>query len=380
MRVVDVSFVYDETLEIPAQQLKQHYTSVGWAEALQRNGAEVFCVKRFSKQTEFEENKVQYYFIKDRFKGHLKNSQLPLKVLKKVASLNPDIVLLHHLSLSFSTVLIRLLLKRKTGIIVQHHGGPYGKGIKKIIHDILNSVADGYFFTTFEQGRQWFGNKQFYRKIMPVMEGSTFFDFERRIEKQEPTKRKESTNDAPAFLWVGRFDVNKDPLTVLNGVEVLFRENPQATMKMIFNSGQVVERVREKINSSEILKSNVQLLGEVRHETISDYYRNADYFVLGSHYEGSGYALSEALRCGCVPIVTNIPSFRMMTNNGKLGALWEPGNKDSLVEAAKLAMSRPLQQQAEACIDFFKNNLSFDAIAKVAMGYYQQLIDKRNRK
>ncbi len=53
------------------------------------------------------------------------------------------------------------------------------------------------------------------------------------------------------------------------------------------------------------------------------YYNSADYFVLGSHYEGSGFSLVEAMSCGVIPIVTDIPSFRMMTNNGKIGTLME---------------------------------------------------------
>ncbi|HET6995227.1 MAG TPA: glycosyltransferase, partial [Chitinophagaceae bacterium] len=98
---------------------------------------------------------------------------------------------------------------------------------------------------------------------------------------------------------------------------------------------------------------------------------------LGSHYEGSGYALSEALRCGCIPVVTNIPSFRMMTNNGHLGALWNTEDKDSFVEAAIKAINKPLVSEANACIDFFKEKLSFDAIARDAIRYYQAAIDRR---
>ena len=50
--------------------------------------------------------------------------------------------------------------------------------------------------------------------------------------------------------------------------------------------------------------------------------RAADLFVLGSHREGSGYSLIEALACGLPPIVTDIPSFRSLTGAGVVGALW----------------------------------------------------------
>ena len=53
-------------------------------------------------------------------------------------------------------------------------------------------------------------------------------------------------------------------------------------------------------------------------------YNQHQFFILGSHYEGSGYALLEAMACGCIPIVTNIPSYKFMTNNGDCALLFSP--------------------------------------------------------
>ena len=72
MKVVDVSFFYDENVATEEQLLQQHYTTVGWAEALQRKGVEVIVVKRFHKDSLFQKNNVKYHFIKDRFGGILK--------------------------------------------------------------------------------------------------------------------------------------------------------------------------------------------------------------------------------------------------------------------------------------------------------------------
>ena len=40
---------------------------------------------------------------------------------------------------------------------------------------------------------------------------------------------------------------------------------------------------------------------------VEELMRAADIFTLGSHREGSGYALTEALACGLPPVVTDIP-------------------------------------------------------------------------
>jgi glycosyltransferase involved in cell wall biosynthesis len=268
--------------------------------------------------------------------------------------------------------------------VIQHHGGPAPKGIKKSIHDILNSAADAFFFTTVEQGKEWFQNKKLHNKILPVMEGSTFFKYNNRDEEKEvyyhdrkESRQISSANGDPVFLWVGRLDENKDPLTILDGFEELFQRYAAAKLYMIYSQDKLIGDVKNKIENSDILNPKVQLLEKIPHQEIQTYYNSADYFVLGSHYEGSGYALSEALRCGCVPIVTDIPSFRMMTENGQLGALWEPGNKHSFIQAAIRTMDKPLKEEAEACIDFFKKNLSFDAIAGQAIEHYKKIIDAR---
>ena len=51
MRIVDVSYVYDEALATEEELLEQHYTTVGWAEALAKQGAEVIVLKRFFKNS-----------------------------------------------------------------------------------------------------------------------------------------------------------------------------------------------------------------------------------------------------------------------------------------------------------------------------------------
>jgi glycosyltransferase involved in cell wall biosynthesis len=386
VRVLHVLSYFDERVTDPETLLRQQYTITGIAENLARHGVDVTVVNRFSRNESFIKNNVQYHLIKTEDGPVISNLQIPWRFLKQACSIQADVVHFHHLSMSSHTLLLRLLLPRKTAIVVQHHGGAHPPRIKRYFYNLLNRVADGFFFTTIEQGRGWFMKERYFRKIMPVMEGCTFFSFEDRdrpnkyaYEDRSLARRETGMQGNPVFLWVGRLDENKDPLTVLGGISNLFHELPLASLYMIFNSERLLHEVREKISSSPVLCNKVHVIGEIRHERIEAYYKSADYFVLGSHREGSGYALSEALRCGCVPIVTDIPSFRMMTNNGILGALWEPGIERSFTNAALLAMKKSKETEAGKCIDFFKNALSFNAIAKVLIQHYQQLVNSRNQ-
>ena len=387
MKVVHVSFSYDKKIKTEEDLLEQHYTVTGWAEALQRQGVEIIVINRFFKESSLQKNNVQYYFIKDRFAARLRGWHLPRKLFKKIKDLDADVIHLHNLTLSVQTFFLRKILKKKTAIIVQHHGGIMPGKKKRWIHNRLNSVADGFFFTTVEQGKEWFMNDRTSEKVKPVMEGATFFNYADRnsAKKQTYPDRKEARNKtgmtgSPIFLWVGRLDNNKDPLTVLTGFEILFEKYKDASLYMVYSDDKLAGEVKKKINGTTTLKHKVHLLGKIDHDKIEQYYNSADYFILGSHYEGSGYALSEALRCGCVPVITNIPSFRMMTNNGQLGALWEPGDEHSFIRTASIAMNKSLKDEANKCIDFFKENLSFDAIAQTALMHYQKVIELRSRK
>jgi glycosyltransferase involved in cell wall biosynthesis len=93
------------------------------------------------------------------------------------------------------------------------------------------------------------------------------------------------------------------------------------------------------------------------------WYNSADIILSGSHYEGSGTAVCEAMSCGCMPVVTDILSFRMITDNGRCGLLYEPGNETSLLLALKLTLEIDLQKKQELSLQYFRETLSFEAIA-----------------
>lgn len=387
MRVVNIFYYYDESVTAEEEVIPWYYTTTGWSEALRQQGVESIIVTRFHRNSVLEKNNIQYRFIKDGLKGAFSTWQLPLQFLRSIRELDADIIHVHSLTLSLQTFVLRFLLSRKTGIIVQHHGGRIPGNNWRRLHNFFNRVADGFFFTTAAQGQEWFMKTAPFPKIMPVMEGATFFNYENRDSdralqyyNRSTARQQTGMNGSPVFLWVGRLDANKDPLTVLTGFEILLQQYPQARLYMIYSDDQLLPAVQEKINSSTLLQERVQLLGKIPHEQIEIYYNSADYFVLGSHYEGSGYALSEALRCGCVPVITNIPSFTMMTNGGQLGALWQPDDAHSLAAAAAAAIAKPLTAEANACIDFFRGALSFEAIARVAKAHYQQVQERRTGK
>ena len=176
---------------------------------------------------------------------------------------------------------------------------------------------------------------------------------------------------------MGNLDTNKDPCTVLAGFADLLAEIPGARLHMVYRYADLLSQVKRVLEQTPSLFESVTLLGQRSQQELAQIYTQADYFVLGSHREGSGFALAEALSFGLVPIVTDIPSFRMMTDNGRIGGLWEAGNHQAFVETARHVLQQPYAVQSSATRDFFSERLSWPAIGRQASAIYQTLITRR---
>jgi glycosyltransferase involved in cell wall biosynthesis len=70
------------------------------------------------------------------------------------------------------------------------------------------------------------------------------------------------------------------------------------------------------------------------------------------------------MSCGCVPVVTDIFSFRMITDNGKCGLLYEAGNEAALLDVLMQTNVINIKEKQELSLKYFDEKLSFQAIAK----------------
>ena len=112
----------------------------------------------------------------------------------------------------------------------------------------------------------------------------------------------------PCVVWVGHLQSGKDPMTVLDGIAEASTRLPNLQLWCAFGSAPLLAQVKQRIDGDPRLAGRVHLLGKVSHERVQSLMRAADIFVSGSHAESCGYAVLEALACGAMPVVTNIPS------------------------------------------------------------------------
>ena len=370
MKVSFINYRYEKNLTVD-DYVNMYPAMLGWNRALIDQGIQVNIYNRFSENKIFQKNGVQYYLLSDDKNPDLRWYQDPELFHEKIKTEPQDII---HIN-SFRYAYQASMLKRKipsAKIVIQHHAEKPGHWFKRFLLKKLTGSADGFIFSSNEIYNEWVetGAISQDKKFAEIMEGSSDFSPENKNESRQIT----GMYGKPVLLWVGRLIENKDPITVLSGFLKLLNDFPEARLYMIFSEDDLKLQIESLTKQNTKLKDNVKLIGFVKYSEMEKYYNSSDYFVLGSHYEGSGFSLVEAMSCGVVPIVTDIPSFRMMTNCGKIGTLWKCGEVDSFYEKSKLIINQPIKNESEKALKFFKNNLSYPAIGKKAKLFYESLI------
>jgi glycosyltransferase involved in cell wall biosynthesis len=178
----------------------------------------------------------------------------------------------------------------------------------------------------------------------------------------------------PCLLWVGHLDRNKDPLAVLDGLALAVPKLPGLELWCCFGRAPLLQEVRARIAGDPRLVGRVHLMGSVPHDRIETLMAAADFLVQGSHREGSGYGVLEALACGLPPLVTDIPSFRVLTAGGAGGRLWKRGSAASLAEALLKLNAEPPSLRRSAARACFEAHSSFDALGRKLVAAYTDLL------
>jgi glycosyltransferase involved in cell wall biosynthesis len=382
MNIAQVNYAFAEELTDPEALLDRYTTLTGWSEALLSAGAaRVRVAQRFHRDVRIQRNGVEYVFVRDGAPGQPRALMWPRQLHRLVAVWRPDVAHVNGLDAPVQTWLLRRALSQQTAVVVQDHGGvpavrrePYALGLRRLLRRAATSAADAVCFTALEQAEVWrsAGLLSRRQRVHALLEASTSL---RPVPRQKARRETGIAGD-PALLWVGRLNGNKDPLTVLDGFALSLRQLPDATLTMAFGEAELARAVQERIADARFA-GRVRLLGRVDHDSMPALYSAADLFVLGSHHEAAGYALLEACACGLVPVVTNIPAFRVITANGALGALWNPGQPSSFARALVETATRDLAALRTRVLEDFDRRLSWAAVGRRALDTYREIVARR---
>jgi glycosyltransferase involved in cell wall biosynthesis len=298
---------------------------------------------------------VAWQFVHSRSRG-------AWRVAQAVRCLRPDIVHVNSLLAAIPTLALRITCGTRPRTFVQHHGEPPGTGRTRRAQAIVRRVVNGYLFTGAEGQAVAWRNAGILRPDTPTFE---VIESSSDLAALSPMEARALTGVVgdPAIVWVGRLIDGKDPRTALDAFERLGSDH-SAHLWLLYSNATLERSLRESVEASPMLQDRVHFVGHVPHHDISAWFSSADIVLSTSRREGSGYALIEALGCGCTPIVTDIAPHRSIV--GSLGRQFPVGDVDAC--AAAIAGISLLQREV-VCADFARR-LSWTAVAAQLLDAY----------
>jgi glycosyltransferase involved in cell wall biosynthesis len=371
LHVVQISFFSDPARRFPVDLLREWPTLSAVAEAASRAGVRVSVVQASHHAQRLTRDSVDYYFLPiDEVSGS--SAGTPLADL--LPGLAADVFHVHGLGFP-SHVLLLSALAPGVPMILQDHADRVPRLWRRALWRRGLAAAKGVSFCSVAQAQPFIdaGLIRTDTQLYSIPESTSRFT----PGDREVARRATRLAGAPAILWVGHLDDNKDPLTVLEGISDATRALPGLQLFCCFGAAPLMRDVRARVATDHALRSRVHLLGSVPHTTIEQLMRAADLFVLGSHRESTGYSLIEALSCGLPPVVTDIPSFRSLTGEGAVGALWQCGDARSLCDALLSVAARANSQARSEARAHFERELSPDALGSKLAAMYQDVLERK---
>ena len=374
MRICIVNPFYDE---VPSSALEvtgryRHVESL--ASALSRRGHEVVVVQAFHESRIETRNAVEFRYTRtpQRSPTDLAGGFLGLGLLARgnvrrlteaVIDVRPDAVHMNGLTLIQPLAEIGAwCFKTARPLTVSFHGGRPRRApwLRPLQRNILKRCR-GVFFTTRTHARPWLTDKLLREEqVIPCMEVSSNFAPADRVK----TRARTGMQGRPVFAWNARLHAIKDPLTALRGFSLIRRHWPDARLYMIYYSTEMRAEIETEIANDPHLSGAVDMRGTISPAAVEDFLNSSDFLIQTSVQEVAGYSVLEAVSCGVIPVITDIPSFRAIADDGHRGILFPVGDHQSMAEHTLRFDLATLETQSHDVYAFFRKALSYDAIAR----------------
>ena len=354
--LLDLTYYSHLEYDHPDQLMHRHRPAIGYIDFI-KDQLHIEVIKHLNFDGSLHVKGVKYSFFRKT------NSffSIPFKTHAYIRANAPDIILVQGLIFPLQLLFLRPSLAGRSKIIVQHHGEKPFRGIKGWLQKLANKHTSAYIFTSLGNAEPWIrqGIISSQNKCFEILEASSWFERTDRSTAKQQIGMYGNSN----FLWVGRLLPNKDPLTVLLAFEKYLQIEKEAKLFMIYQNTDLLPELEELIKASSTLRKAVKLVGEIPHDEMPVWFNAADFYISGSHKEAAGYALLEAMSCGCIPVITDIPPYRKITNNGAFGLLFKAGDSDDLFKVLTRTRELNHSEYADSVYRHFVSELSFRSIA-----------------
>lgn len=162
--------------------------------------------------------------------------------------------------------------------------------------------------------------------------------------------------EIPTFVAVGTVFPQKGFDRLIRMHRKLLNEGFQHKV-LIIGDGYDFENVK-KIVFEQNVQDSLTMLGFT--DNPYPYFKNADFFIMPSRYEGFPTVLFEAITLSKTIVATDVSGVREMLNNGELGLIVE-NSEDGIYQGMKKVLTQPeLSQEYQAKLANFKLPFSLE--------------------
>lgn len=290
-------------------------------------------------------------------------------LVRTVARLRPDVVHVNGLVFPRLTLGLRLALGRRGRLVVQHHGEGPGQWRSLQAQRVARRAVDCYLFCGLPgQAEPWRRARVLAAStpVAEVLEASSDLVPGSGGPVDPAGPSGPAPSGGPNVIWVGRLVPGKDPLTALDAFERFAVEHPLARLWMV---GSGSGPLRGTVQAA--LGGRAALIGPWPQRELAGWFARADVVLSTSWHEGSGYAVIEAIGCGCVPALSDLPSHRAIAGPG--AAYFPPGDAAAAAGALAQAAARAAQPAARnAQRRYFERHLSWERVSDQLAAAYER--------
>ena len=345
------------------------------AEALADHGHQVTVIQAFHRNEELQRGKVAIKFVaaeSGERKEWAEITQIE-DITRNLEVCQPDVM--HFFGLTM------LPLRRALGdwctgcgigLTASFHGGrpsrnPFGRWRQRR----ALAKTSAFFFPSASSATQWRSSGLVPDNAEVVLAPEVSSPFS-GLRKQVAIKKLD-VGDGPVFAWSGRLNSGKDPITTLKGIQRILQSWPNTQLLMAYQSDEILPEVRAVLEGDSELRNRVRLLGALEHADMETLFSAADFFVHSSRREWGSNSLVEAMSCGAIPVVSDIPSLRALTEHVAPAILFDVGDADGLARQVLELEKHELGGLSKQVKSAFNAHLSYPALAARYSAVFERL-------
>lgn len=246
-------------------------------------------------------------------------------LFSKLDEIDPDIIIGGSIVFFSGALGIRWAKQHKKKFVMFDDGKP--SHIKRnflvqSIKDIITNQADGLWLPSEE-----------YNKEYSNLDGNKilFFHGYNCIDNRLFRSDKKRTFDTRSIICVARLVPVKNIDGLLKAWRIV-EENKTGYKLILIGHGPKYEQLNTIVSDNKL--TNVVFAGAISNEELTEYYHNADAFILPSLYESWGLVVNEAMAAGLPVLLSRkINAINSLLQEGINGFSFDPSNSDDMTEA-----------------------------------------------